>query len=151
MADGMFFLFCALACVGTLDVIGVFDVIQKLIFRDIKNPGVLNLVSMLAILLFGVVTADPYPPVIISRDLLKEPFEKAGYDSKKAGIISLCGCLLTTMFLPWSFCAYYSGNVYGVTIGQFIPYAILFPLMPIIVVVLSFLGIGNKKLENTAK
>ena len=88
---------------------------------------------------------------LILVDIDKAKAEKAGYDSKKAGIISLCGCLLTTMFLPWSFCAYYSGNVYGVTIGQFIPYAILFPLMPIIVVVLSFLGIGNKKLENTAK
>ncbi|MDO4312286.1 MAG: Na+/H+ antiporter NhaC family protein [Eubacteriales bacterium] len=149
MADSVIFLFCALACVGLLDVIGVFDVIQKTIFKDIKSPGKLHLVSMLAILLFGVVTADPYPPVIISNDLLKRPFEKAGYNPKRAATIALSGCLLTTLCLPWSFCAFYSGNVYGVTIGQFFPYAILFPLVPILVVVLSFLGIGNEKLEKT--
>lgn len=148
MADSLVFMFCALSCVGLMDVIGVFDVIQTTIFKDIKSPGKLTLISMLAILLFGVVTADPYPPVIVSHDLLEKPFEKAGYDPKKAGSIALSGCLLTTLCLPWSFCAFYSGNVYGVTIGQFFPYAILFPLVPIMVVVLSFLGIGNKKLEH---
>lgn len=148
MADSLVFMFCALSCVGLMDVIGVFDVIQTTIFRDIKSPGKLTLVSMLAILLFGVVTADPFPPVIISHDLLKRPFEKAGYDPKKAATIALSGCLLTTLCLPWSFCAFYSGNVYGVTIGQFFPYAILFPLVPLMVVVLSFLGIGNRKLES---
>lgn len=150
MADSLVFLFCALSCVGLMDVIGVFGVIQKTIFRDIKSPGKLNLISMLAILLFGLVTADPYPPVIISNDLLKGPFEKAGYDPKKAATIALSGCLLTTLCLPWSFCAFYSGNVYGVTIGQFFPYAILFWLVPLMVVLLSFFGIGNKKIEKEA-
>lgn len=146
MADPVIFLLCALSCVGMLDVVGVFDVVQETIFRDTKNPGKLTLISMFGILVFGLVTADPYPPVIVGADLLREPFIKAGYHPRKAAIISQAGGLLMTMCLPWSFCAWYSGNVYGVSLGAFFPYAILFPLVPIVIVIMSFLGFGNEKL-----
>ncbi|HCS73744.1 MAG TPA: hypothetical protein DIW17_07705 [Clostridiales bacterium] len=150
MADPVLFLLCALACVGTLDVIGVFDVVQKTLFRNVKSAGKLNVISMICILLFGLCTADPYPPAIVGADLLNKPFAEAGYDPRKAAIISQTGGLLTTMSLPWSFCAWYSGNVYGVTLGQYFPYAILFWLVPVVVVVLSLLGIGNPKLKENA-
>lgn len=146
MADSVVFLLCALACVGTLDVIGVFDVVQETLFRDTRSAGKLNLIATLAMLLFGLCTADPYPPAIVGADLLKKPFVKAGYDPRKAAVISQACGLLTTMCLPWSFCAWYSGNIYGATLGQFFPYAILFPLVPIVCVVLSFVGVGNPKL-----
>ena len=42
MSDSVVFLFCALSCVGLMDVIGVFGVIQKTIFREFKSPGKLN-------------------------------------------------------------------------------------------------------------
>lgn len=150
MADPVVFVLCALSCVGTLDVIGVFDVVQETLFRETKSAGRLNLISMLSILLFGLCTADPYPPAIVGADLLNKPFVKAGYDPRKAAVISQAGGLLTTMCLPWSFCAWYSGNLYGVTLGQFFPYAILFWLVPVAVVVLSFIGIGNPKLPEGA-
>ena len=146
MGDCVLFLLCALACVGSLDVIGVFDVVQETLFKNIKSSGKLNLISMLAMLLFGVCTADPYPPAIVGADLLRGPFIKAGYDPRKAAVISISAGLLTTMCLPWSFCAWYSGNIYGATLGQYFPYAPLFWLVPLVVVVLSFFGIGCPKL-----
>lgn len=151
MADSVLFLLCALACVGTLEVIGVFEVVQRTVFRNVKSAGKLNVVSMICILLFGLCTADPYPPAIVGADLLNRPFVEAGYDPRKAAIISQAGGLLMTMSLPWSFCAWYSGNVYGVTLGQYLPYAILFWLVPVVVVLLSILGIGNPKLKKNAE
>ena len=147
MGDSVLFLLCALSCVGSLDTIGVFDVVQETLFKNIQGAGKLNLISMLAILLFGLCTADPYPPAIVGADLLKGPFVKAGYDSRKAAVISIAGGLLTTMCLPWSFCAVYSGDIYGATLGQYFPYAPLFWLVPVIVVGLSFFGIGCPKLS----
>lgn len=146
MGDSVLFLLCALACVGTMDVIGVFDVVQETLFRDTNGAGKLTLVSTLVMLLFGLCTADPYPPAIVGADLLKKPYVKAGYDPRKAAVVSMgCG-LLTTMCLPWSFCAWYSGNIYGATLGQFFPYAPLFWLVPVVTVILSFLKIGCPKL-----
>lgn len=146
MGDSVLFLLCALACVGTMDVIGVFDVVQRTLFRDTKNAGKLHLISTAAMLLFGLCTADPYPPAIVGPDLLKKPFVKAGYDPKKAAVVSMgCG-LLTTMCLPWSFCAWYSGNIYGASIGQYFPYAPIFWLVPAVTLVLSFFNIGCPKL-----
>lgn len=100
MGDSVLFLFCALACVGTMDVVGVFDVVQETLFRETKSAGKLTLISTLAMLLFGLCTADPYPPAIVGADLLKKPYVKAGYDPRKAAVVSMgCG-LLTTMCLP---------------------------------------------------
>ena len=147
MGDSVLFLLCALSCVGSLDTIGVFDVVQETLFKNIQGAGKLNLISMLAILLFGLCTADPYPPAIVGADLLKGPFVKEGYDPRKAAVISIAGGLLTTMCLPWSFCAVYSGDIYGATLGQYFPYAPLFWLVPVIVVGLSFFGIGCPKLS----
>ena len=50
------------------------------------------------------------------------------------------------MCLPWSFCAWYSGNIYGASIGQYFPYAPIFWLVPVVTLVLSFFNIGCPKL-----
>ena len=149
MGDCVLFLLCALACVGTLDVVGVFDVVQETLFKDTKSPRKLTGISMLAMLLFGVCTADPYPPAIVGADLLHQPYVKAGYDPRTAAVVSMSCGILTTMCLPWSFCANFSGSLYGATLGQFLPYAILFWLIPLIILIRSMFGIGVPKLEET--
>lgn len=147
MADCYCFLFAALTAVGIMDCIGVFDVIKDTLFKNTTSPVKLTLISTLAMGIFGLTTADPYPPAIVGADLLQGPYEKAGFSKKNACVVSMTMGLLTTMVLPWSFCAWYSGNIYGATIGQVLPYYVLFWGMPIVTIILSFFGKGIAKDE----
>lgn len=147
MADSIVFLICIVACVGLFDVLGVFEAIQDVIFKNVKSIGGVTLRSHIAMILFTMCAADIYPPLLVSKDLLSKPFIRQGYDPKRAAIIAMACGQLCSYFLPWSFLAVYSSNLFGVTIGQYVKYAIFFPLLPIVIIVLSYLGIGNKKLE----
>lgn len=146
MANSIVFLICIVACVGLFDVLGVFDVIQDIIFRNVKGVGDLTLRANIAMILFTMCAADIYPPLLVSKDILAKPFVKQGYNPKRAAIIALSCGQLCAYLLPWSFLAVYSANLLGVTIGQYAKYAIFFPLLPIVIIVLSYLGIGNEKL-----
>lgn len=147
MADSIVFLICIVACVGLFDVLGVFEAIQDILFRNVKSIGGVTLRAHIAMILFTMCAADIYPPLLVSKDLLAKPFREQGYEPKRAAIIAMACGQLCSYFLPWSFLAVYSANLFGVTIGEYVKYAIFFPLLPIVIIVLSYLGIGNQKLK----
>lgn len=150
MADCYCFLFAALCAVGTMDCIGVFDVIKETLFKNTNSALKVSVIGTVAMFIFGLTTADPYPPAIVGADLLGGPYEEAGFDKKNACVPSLTVGLATTLMLPWSFCAWYSGNIYGASIGQVIPYYVLFWGMPIVTIILSVFGKGIVKSEKNA-
>ena len=146
LANSIVFLICIVACVGLFDVMGVFGAIQDILFKNVKSIGSVTLRANVAMILFTMCAADIYPPLLVSKDLLAKPFVEQGYNPKRAAIIAMACGQLCSYFLPWSFLAVYAANLFGVTIGEYVKYAIFFPLLPIVIIVLSYLGIGNQKL-----
>lgn len=146
MADAICFLLIMFFMVSLLNQVGVFRVIQEMAFSHIKNPGVLTLASTLSCWVLMLVTLDGMPTGVVSKDMLENVYIKSGYDPKKIARIALASANWLGNWLPWAFCANYYAGVVGVSIWDCLPYMIFLPLPSIIIVILSFLGIGNEKL-----
>ena len=147
MADGIVFFLIMLACIAVLDAIGVFDVLKESMFKKPGTAGVMTLKASICSFVFAIVACETYTTVMLSSEVIKRPIEAAGYDPTKAANISIAMGQLTAYLCRWSFLAIYMAAICGVSVLDFAPYAVLFWILPIVIIVLSFLGIGNKKLQ----
>ncbi|MEE0200260.1 MAG: Na+/H+ antiporter NhaC family protein [Muricomes sp.] len=146
MADPICFLLIMFFMVSLLNQVGVFTVIQEMVFSNIKNPGLLTLVSTLSCWILMLVTLDGMPTGVVSKDMLENVYIRSGYDPRKVARIACASANWLGNWLPWAFCANYYASVCGIEIWECLPYMIFLPLPSIIIVILSFFGIGNEKL-----
>ncbi len=151
MAGTCLFLLMILACVALLEVMGSFEVIKETAFKKAENGGVLALVTTVFGMFFGLITCEPYSVIVVTSEVAREPYIKAGFEPRKVGIIAMACAQLTGYLVPWSVLAMYCVSVLGVSALAYAPYALLFTLMPIVILILSFLGIGNPKLAPEQK
>lgn len=148
MADGIVFFIIMLACIAVLDSIGVFTVLKESMFKKSGSAGMLTLKASICSFIFAIVACETYTTIMLSSEVIKRPIEEAGYDTTKSANISMAMGQLTAYLCPWSFLAIYMGIICGVSVLDFAPYAVLFWLVPLVIIVLSFIGIGNKKAVN---
>lgn len=149
MADTLIFIYLVLVCVSLFDAMGAFDVLRATAFGKAKNPFSLTFMTLVFGTFFGLVTCEPYATVLVTTEVANKPFEQAGYDPKKCAILSNAAAEISAYMAPWSFMAIYLASSLGVTPIQYIPYAALFYLVPVVILVLTFIGFGNKKLNNS--
>lgn len=146
MADGIVFFLIMLACIAVLDAIGVFDVLKESMFKKAGNAGTMTLKASVCSFIFAIVACEPYTTIMLSSEVINKPIVEAGYDPTKAANIGMAMGQCTAYLSPWSFLAIYMGFICGVGVLDFAPYAILFWATPIVIIVLSFIGIGNKRI-----
>ncbi len=150
MADSVLFYAFMVIMAAFLSEIGIFDSIREALvsrIKNIKNAGVLNLVTGIVIGLINLVTLDGLPTAIISKDIFWDLWRENGYH--QAGIMKysqLWGNGLGQI-VPWGFCATYFSNMLGVPKEQWIPLCFCSVLVPILGCVLGFFGIGIEKLS----
>ena len=75
-----------------------------------------------------------------------KPYAKLGYSPKKAMAVSIASSRWITLCLPWSFPAVYMATLFDQSVVAMIPAAVFHPLVIIAQIVLTYIGIGNKKL-----
>ena len=146
MLEGVIFIFLCVICTSMMSYLGCFDMLGK-IFGNFKTLGGFNLFANFYVMLCALVTADMAPVHVIVAETLKEPYAKLGYSPKKAMAVSIAASRWITLCLPWSFPAVYMATLYGQSVVSMIPAAIFHPLVIIAQIVLTYLGIGNKKLS----
>jgi len=147
MADGIVFFIIMLSCIALFDVMGVFDVLKESMFKKSGSAGILTLKASICSFIFAIVACEPYTTIMLSSEVIKRPIKDAGYETTKSANISMAMGQLTAYLCPWSFLAVYMGIICGVPVLDFAKYAVLFWLVPVVIIVLSFLGIQNTKLS----
>jgi NhaC family Na+:H+ antiporter len=146
MADGIVFFIIMLACIAIFDVMGVFDVLKDSMFKKGGSAGLVTLKASICSFIFAIVACEPYTTIMLSSEVIKKPIKEAGYETTKSANISMAMGQMTAYLCPWSFLAVYMGIICGVPVLEFIKYAVLFWLVPVVIIILSFIGIGNEKI-----
>lgn len=151
MADSVLFYAFMVIMAAFLSEIGIFDAIREALIKnikDIRNPGVLNLVTGVVIGAITLVTMDGLPTAIISKDIFWDLWKDNGYHP--AGIMKysqLWGNGIGQL-LPWGFCANYFSGVMGVAKEAWIPLCFFAYIIPFLALALGFFGIGIEKLKD---
>lgn len=146
MLEGVIFIFLCVICTSMMSYLGCFEFLGK-VFGSFKSIGGLNVFSNLYVMLCALVTADMAPVHVIVSETVMEPYAKLGYSPKKAMAVSIAASRWITLCLPWSFPAVYMATLYDQSVVSMIPAAIFHPLVIVAQIVLTYIGIGNKKLS----
>ncbi|WP_019228823.1 Na+/H+ antiporter NhaC [Sedimentibacter sp. B4] len=139
----------ALALGGVLSGTGVFNSIVLKIMEYIKEPKYLPAATILTCIAVNLTMAEQYVSIVVTGELYKGAYEKAGLQPR---MLSRCleeGGTLTSSLIPWNTCGAVMFAALGVSATQYAPYAIINWLNPLLGMILPILGYSLLKKTDT--
>jgi NhaC family Na+:H+ antiporter len=139
----------ALALGGVLSGTGVFNSIVLKIMEYIKEPKYLPVATILTCIAVNLTMAEQYVSIVVTGELYKGAYEKAGLQPR---MLSRCleeGGTLTSSLVPWNTCGAVMFAALGVSATQYAPYAVINWLNPLLGMILPILGYSLLKKPET--
>ena len=144
MADGIIYMILILMCLSVMERLQVFRIAAQVFGRCRTRAGLLCTTLGLSVL-SALILADNFPAMLITHDTLQESWRKHGVEAHSMIPLVWGGVRMVTSCLPWGFAAQYSAGIYGISVREFIPCALFFPLVPAAAMVLGLLGLRTSK------
>ena len=143
--------FLALNLGGILEGLGVLKVLIQRLIATIKKDATLITTTIGTGILSNAIMGDMYLPVILSGSLYKEAYDKRQLKRSMLSRVIVEGIALCNPLIPWTAAAAFVSNTLGVSTWEYVPYAFLNLINPIMTIVLAYLGIfifKNKDAED---
>jgi NhaC family Na+:H+ antiporter len=124
------------------------EAMAKTILKFAKSTGSLVTATIFTSIFVNVLAGDQYLSIVLPGKMYKDEFQKRGLAPR-----NLSRCLedagtLTSPLVPWNTCGATMSTYLGIPTVDYIPYAFLNLVNPIVSIVFGFLGITMMKLEN---
>jgi NhaC family Na+:H+ antiporter len=147
--------FLALSLGGLLDRAGFLSVMIENVVAKAKTVGQLTLLVMFTSFLSAAAFAETYMPIIMNGTVYKREFDKRGLSRSMLARITSEGVLMFAPLMIWNAFGAFAAGALGITPDQYIQYAYLNLLSPVVSVAMSYLGLGvmwnNKKNKGVRK
>lgn len=132
----------ALAFGEILQEIGVLEILLSKIQRIIDVPRNLVLTTLATSLLTVCLTASQYVAVLLPGEIFREQYKKLKLAPYLLSRTLEDGGTVFAFIVPWSMAAIYSSGVLEVSPYEYLPYAFLPVLCPLISIFLTVTGLG---------
>ncbi len=134
--------FIALCLGGVLDGAGFLHALIKGLVARIHNVGVLVLTVIATSTVATAAMAEVYLGIILNGTVYKKSFEAKGLKPQMLSRLVEEGSTCMGSLIPWTTMGAFMAGTLGVTTGQYLPFAFLNYLTPLLSIVFSFLGIA---------
>lgn len=132
-------LICATALNGIFEGTKMIKTIVKPFLRRIKEPRSLQLFTVVLSISSAIFLCNQLMSVIVPVGVLKEKYKKMGIDNKVFSLLISDSGVMVSAIIPWSVAALTPSIFMGVSVLDFMPYAFLSYIMPIITLIGIFL------------
>ena len=133
---------CAFTFGSTMDVCGYLKVMLEAIMKPIKSVGGMVTAVIMSCFVCDIFLGDQYLSIAMPGTMFKSAFDKSGLHPRMLSrSLEDAGTLLSVL-IPWNTCGAYHAGVLGVPTFEYLPYAFLNYLNPIVAIVMSYMGIG---------
>lgn len=141
----------ALTFGGVLEKTGMLETIAKRILKFANSTGSLVTATILTSIFTNILAGDQYLSIVLPGKMYKDEFAKRGLAPR-----NLSRCLedagtLTSPLVPWNTCGATMSTYLGVPTIEYVPYAFLNLVNPIVSIVFGYTGITMLKLEDEVK
>lgn len=133
---------CALSFGGVLDRCGYLEVLLETLLKSVKTAGGLVTSVVVACLMTNIFAGDQYIAIVLPGRMFKNRFEKVGLHARMLSRSLEDAGTLTSALVPWNTCGAFQAQALGVPTMEYLPYAVLNWLNPIVAIVMTYLGIG---------
>lgn len=134
--------FIALCLGGVLDEAGFLQALVGGLVKKIKHVGLLVLTVIGTSTIATAAMAEVYLGIILNGTVYKESFEEKGLKPQMLSRLTEEGATCTGALIPWTTAGAFMSGTLGVSNFEFLPFAFLNYLTPIISIIFAFFGIA---------
>ena len=125
-----------------MEVTGCLKVLLAAIMKPIKSVGGMCTAVIASCLICDIFLGDQYLAIAMPGTMYRSAFEEKGLHGRMLSrSLEDCGTLVSVL-VPWNTCGAYHTTVLGVPTVQYLPYAFLNYLNPLMAIFLTYMGIG---------
>ena len=133
---------CALTFGGILERVGYLEVLLNTLLKNVRTPGGLTTSVIISCIASNLFTGDQYISLVLPGRMFKDRFAEAGLHPRMLSRSLEDSGTLTSVLIPWNTCGAYHTTALGVPTVEYIPYAFLNWINPLVAIVMTYMGIG---------
>ncbi len=150
MANTVLLILCAMSFGGVMESSGMLAVLASWLLRLANSAGSLIAVTVLTACGMNVVAADQYISIVVPGRMFAPAFRERGLDPKNLSRALEDGGTLTSAIVPWNTCGAFMAATLLVPTVDYLPYAVLNYINPVVAIVLATLGISIARAPGAA-
>lgn len=133
---------CAFTFGSVLETIGCLKVMLEAIMKPVRSIGGMITAVIASCVICNIFLGDQYLSIAMPGRMFKSAFDESGLHPRMLSRSLEDAGTLVSVLIPWNTCGAYHTNVLGVPTIQYIPYAFLNYLNPIVAILMTYMGIG---------
>jgi NhaC family Na+:H+ antiporter len=135
-------IFVALFFGGVMEACGFLETIVGTMTKNVKSVGGLMGAVVVSCFVGNLFLGDQYMALVVPGRMFKSNFEKKGLAPRMLSRAVEDSGTLTSALIPWNTCGAFQSSALGVPTLEYLPYAFLNYLNPIVSVIISYMKIG---------
>ena len=139
-------IFVAMAFGGVMQGTGQMEALVRPIVTKVKSVGGMIALTIVTCIGINAVLPDQYLGIAVSGQMYAGEYEKRGLSHNTLGNVLGAGAAVTSPLIPWNTCGAYMTAILGVNALSYAPFAFFNLLLPIVVIIIGFVG-GKKAFE----
>ncbi|MUK90554.1 Na+/H+ antiporter NhaC [Ornithinibacillus sp. L9] len=135
---------------GVLEKSGAFEVLTRKIMTKVKTTGSLISSSILSTFVVSFASGAQYLAIILPARTFVTKYKEMGIDTKNLSRAVESAGTVGINLVPWGVPAVFIAGIFGLSPGEFIPYAFFVFLVPLVNILFGFTGwtIAKKDYSN---
>lgn len=140
MMNTVSLILCALAFGGLMEKTGQLAAIAQAVLRLARSTGRLISATVFSCIAMNLLAADQYLSIIVPGRMYREAFHRAGLEPKNLSRTLEDAGTLSSPLVPWNTCGAFMTGALLVSPVDYLPYAFLNLLTPLVAIFLGFTG-----------
>lgn len=135
-------IFCAISYGGILEATGTLRILIEKILKVVKRDGSLVFTTVAGCIVLNMIAVDNYVTAVIAGNMFRRAYIQRGLHP-----LNLSRCLaesaaITSPLIPWNTCGIVMFGMIGVTATEYLPYAFMCWIPPLMITLLAYLNVG---------
>ena len=136
----------AMSLGGILEVSGVLETIVNSLLNFAKSTGSLIFTTVATCITANVITCDQYLAILLPGRMYLKAYHKKGLHPKNLSRTIEDAGTMTSPLVPWNTCGAFMAATLGVATIDYLPFAFLCLISPVIAIIYGFLNIKIERL-----
>jgi len=133
---------------GIMEKTRQLEVIVEKLLRGVKSAQSLIVLTIATCIGSNMTMPEQYIAIVLPGRMYSSAYRERGLHPKTLSNALESAGTLTSALIPWNTCGVFLLGVLGVSTFEYAPYAIFNYTMPIVVIVMSYLGLLVAKIED---
>lgn len=133
---------------GIMEQTGMLGVVVNKIVQIAKKPVSLIIATEATCILSNIAMPEQYISIVVPGRMYAQTYKDMGLHPKTLSNALESSGTVSSVLVPWNTCGVYMAGVLGVATAEYLPYCFFNLLMPVVTVLLAFVGVTLAKLDD---